>query len=82
MGEKSPEPSWHSVKKDGNIEIRDYDPMIVAEVTVEGERYSAINHGFRILAGYIFGGNVAQTKIVMTAPVIQDSGSSKGVEIA
>lgn len=36
---KTPEPSWKSVRKDGNIEIRAYDPMVVAEVTTTGERY-------------------------------------------
>lgn len=82
MGTKTPEPSWHSVKQDGNIEIRDYDPMIVAEVITSGERYAAINTGFRILAGYIFGGNTAKTKIAMTAPVIQENGDSQGEKIA
>ena len=73
MGTKTPEPRWHSVKQDGAVELRDYDPMIVAEVTTTGERYEAINAGFRILAGYIFGGNKAQTKIAMTAPVTQEA---------
>jgi hypothetical protein len=82
VGTKTPEPSWHSVRQDGDIEIRDYDPMIVAEVTTTGERYGAINAGFRILAGYIFGGNTAQTKIAMTAPVTQESGDAKGEKIA
>jgi len=81
VGAKTPEPSWHSVKKDGDIEIRDYDPMIVAEVTTTGERYAAINAGFRILAGYIFGGNTAKTKIAMRAPVTQESRDAKGEKI-
>ena len=72
MGTETSEPSWQSVKRDGDIEIRDYDPMIVAEVATNGEHYEAINAGFRILAGYIFGGNTAQTKIAMTAPVTQE----------
>jgi len=59
VGSTTLEPSWHSVQEDGTIQIRDYDPMIVAEVTTSGERYDAINAGFRILAGYIFGGNTA-----------------------
>ena len=74
---KTPEPSWRSVRKDGNIEIREYDPMIVAEVTTSGERYAAINDGFRILAAYIFGNNTAQRKIEMTAPVTQQAESQK-----
>jgi effector-binding domain-containing protein len=79
---KTPEPSWSSVKKEGNIEIRSYDPMIVAETTTTGKRSEAINDGFRILAGYIFGGNAGQKSIEMTAPVTQQSGTPEGEKIA
>ncbi len=70
---KTPEPKWRRQKKDGNIEIRLYDPMIVAEVTVSGERRDAIRVGFSMLAGYIFGSNSKQQKISMTAPVLQEA---------
>jgi effector-binding domain-containing protein len=79
---KTPEPSWTLIKKEGNIEVRDYNAMIAAEVTTTGARYEAINAGFRILAGYIFGGNTAQEKIAMTAPVIQEANDSQSVKIA
>jgi hypothetical protein len=59
------------VSSAGNIEIRDYAPHIVAEVTVSGARQVAINQGFRLIADYIFGGNTASSKVAMTAPVIQ-----------
>ena len=68
---KTPEPSWVSLRKDGDIEIRSYDPMILAEVTKKGERYDAINAGFRTLAPYIFGENQGNKKMVMTAPVTE-----------
>ncbi len=55
----------------GDIEIRDYAPMLVAEVVVEGDRDTAANEGFRILAGFIFGGNQSSAKVAMTAPVTQ-----------
>ena len=58
----------------GPIEIRDYPGMIVAEVETAGERRQAINDGFRLLAGYIFGGNRTRTKVAMTAPVTQAPG--------
>jgi hypothetical protein len=77
---KTPEPKWQSLYKDGSIEIRHYNSMIVAETTVKGERYTAINNGFRILANYIFGGNAEQQKIEMTAPVVQEA--NRGQKIA
>ncbi|MFO1142619.1 MAG: heme-binding protein [Amaricoccus sp.] len=58
----------------GPFEIRDYPGMIVAEVEVAGERRRAISDGFRLLAGYIFGGNRTRTKVAMTAPVTQAAG--------
>jgi effector-binding domain-containing protein len=78
---KTPEPAWRSIKKDGNIEIRSYEPMIVAEVTTTGERYAAINDGFRILAGFIFGDNTVNQKIEMTAPVTQQAGKDASQKI-
>ncbi len=62
---------YEVVKADGAIELRDYAPMIVAQVSVEGERKEAINKGFRLIADYIFGNNSASQKVAMTAPVIQ-----------
>ena len=65
------EPAFTVLKKDGNIQIREYAPYLTADVTVSGDRKSAINRGFRILAAFIFGGNTKQASIDMTAPVIQ-----------
>ena len=59
------------VESHGEIEIRDYAPMIVAEVSVPGDRETAISDGFRIIADYIFGNNISSQKVAMTAPVIQ-----------
>ncbi|MFQ6553705.1 SOUL family heme-binding protein [Aestuariibius insulae] len=64
-------PPYEVVRQDGAVELRDYQPHLLAEVTVEGARRSALNTGFRVLAGYIFGGNSASDKIAMTAPVAQ-----------
>jgi hypothetical protein len=47
--------------------------MIAAEVEVSGERRAAINEGFRLIAGYIFGANKPNAKIAMTAPVEQQA---------
>ena len=54
-----------------NIEIRDYAPMLVAEVEVTGDRKESINQGFRLIADFIFGNNSAAQKVAMTTPVIQ-----------
>jgi hypothetical protein len=62
------------VEKHGAIEIRDYAPMIVAEVSVKGDRETAISAGFRMIADYIFGNNISSQKVAMTAPVIQEPG--------
>ncbi len=64
------------VSQNGPIEVRDYPPMIVAEVTTTGSRDEAIRAGFRLLADYIFGNNQSQSAIPMTAPVTQQSGES------
>jgi hypothetical protein len=64
------------MSQNGAIEVRDYPPMIVAEVTTTGTRDEAIRAGFRLLADYIFGNNQSQASIAMTAPVIQQSGQT------
>jgi hypothetical protein len=66
-------PNYQVVKSQGAIEIRHYDPMIIAEVQIEGERKDAIGDGFRLLADYIFGNNKVKQGIAMTAPVQQES---------
>lgn len=71
------EPKFVLVLKDGDFEVRDYAPTVVAEVTVAGNQGQASNQGFRILAGYIFGGNTAQRSIAMTAPVAQRQASER-----
>jgi hypothetical protein len=65
------QPKYEIVETSGNIEIRDYAPMIVAEVDVTGGRRDAIGKGFRIIADYIFGNNTTAQKLPMTAAVTQ-----------
>lgn len=68
------EPKFKVVASQGSMEIREYAPLLVAQVIVEGERKEAISKGFRILADYIFGNNAPRQKISMTAPVTQQQG--------
>lgn len=56
---------------EGQYELRAYGAHLVAEVQVRGSRDGAIGAGFRVLAGYIFGGNDRGEKIAMTVPVAQ-----------
>lgn len=71
------EPAFTTVMKDGKFEVRDYPALVVAEVTVSGRQKEAANKGFRLLAGYIFGGNTRRQSIAMTAPVAQQPTSEK-----
>lgn len=69
------------LRSDGAVELRAYDPYLVAEVRVSGSRQEAVGRGFRTLAGYIFGDNAASSRIAMTAPVAQvalPAGDSSG----
>ena len=59
------------VEKQDSLELRDYAPMLVAQVEVAGEREKAINEGFRLIADFIFGNNAPAQNVAMTAPVIQ-----------
>ena len=65
------QPTYTVERADGVFEVRAYPPMIVAQVDMRGDRRTAIGAGFRMIAGYIFGGNAPNQKIAMTAPVLQ-----------
>lgn len=64
-------PRYQVLIAEGDKEIRQYSPYVVAKTEVNGEYDSTQNEGFRILAGYIFGDNKSKSKIAMTAPVEQ-----------
>jgi SOUL heme-binding protein len=67
------QPEYQIVTAEDPLEIRSYGAMIAAEAEVQGERKTAINEGFRLIAAYIFGANKTNVKIAMTAPVQQQS---------
>ncbi|MBM5782869.1 MAG: heme-binding protein [Pelagibacterales bacterium] len=66
-------PEYKVLNKSENIEVRNYDKYLVAEVEVEGSRKESVKKGFWILAKYIFGGNIAKENIAMTSPVNQSN---------
>jgi hypothetical protein len=73
------EPAYRSILQETPFEIREYPSLIAAEVTVSGERSEAVSAGFRLLAGYIFGGNTRKQSIAMTAPVIQNESPNEKI---
>lgn len=73
------EPTYAVSLKEGNFEVRDYPALVAAEVSVEGDRSQASSEGFKLLAGYIFGGNVKKQNIAMTAPVVQAAAESEKI---
>ncbi len=75
MATQEPPFTVHLAK--GEFEVRDYPALVVAEVSVPGDRKAAASRGFRLLAGYIFGGNTTRKSIAMTAPVTQAVASEK-----
>ena len=67
----SKEPKYEVLQSYEKIELRLYEPFLVAEVECPGIRKEAIRSGFRILANYIFGNNIASAKLRMSIPVTQ-----------
>ena len=61
-------PKYIVTEKKSAYELRQYDPILVAQVTVSDS--NGMNNGFSQLAGFIFGGNTAQQSVKMTTPVM------------
>ncbi len=68
------EPGFTVLREDGSFSLRDYPPLLVAEVSNSGSREGASGASFRRLAAYIFAQDRPEggEKIAMTAPVLQD----------
>ena len=76
MSEQYKEPSYSLISKKGRIEIRQYDSYIIAKTSIAKGNSRLNNNMFRVLAGYIFGGNSKQESIPMTTPVITKESSA------
>ena len=66
------EPDFKLISEEGDFQIREYEPKIIAQVEVEGNFDEASSKGFKLLADYIFGNNLLDgesKKISMTTPV-------------
>jgi hypothetical protein len=75
------EPKFTLLEKDQSFELRLYEPKILAEVLVSGTMREASSKGFRLIADFIFGNNIAVSgkseKISMTAPVLIERHAEK-----
>ena len=67
-------PAYKILKKEQNIEIRQYPPLIIAEVKTAGSRQASISDGFRILADFIFGNNEGEKRLSINGPITQQEG--------
>ncbi|GAA2846824.1 SOUL family heme-binding protein [Paenarthrobacter ilicis] len=74
MTEQQP---YDRVQQYAHFELRRYPKHVLAEVHVNASFDRAGNEAFRYLFNYISGSNRAQRKLSMTAPVVQESGSSE-----
>lgn len=68
------QPAFVVIADQGQFQVRDYDAIVVAEVTHHGTRREASGQSFRRLAAYIFGHDRPDggEKIAMTSPVIHE----------
>lgn len=76
------EPKYEVRTSQAPFELRHYAPTLIAQTIVEGDMDEASNKGFRLIADFIFGNNLAANseqaaKIAMTAPVTVEPQSSK-----
>jgi hypothetical protein len=74
---KTEEQKYSLVRKYADFEIRFYPSATIATINSDAKTYKELSvPGFQKLAGYIFGGNEAKTKISMTTPVQMDINDS------
>jgi hypothetical protein len=65
------EPVFELVATFDDVEIRRYQPFVVAEVRIDGAFEDTGNRAFNVLFAYISGANHGAVEMDMTAPVMQ-----------
>ena len=77
FGIRNTEEAGYAVIDERNqIEIREYDELVVVETFVNTDYEEAGTIAFRKLFAYISGENISKTKISMTAPVMSKEGDA------
>ena len=76
------EPHYDVIVSHSPFEVRHYTPTLIAQTVVDGDMDTASSKGFRLIADFIFGNNLAvgsdqAAKIAMTAPVTVEPQPSK-----
>ena len=66
---RAEQPGFTLLERGEGFELRRYHARLVAEVELTGDSRTASEAGFRLLAGFIFGGNTRAEKVAMTSPV-------------
>jgi len=67
---KTPQQPYQKIGSQGILDFRYYPESVMATVNNSDTTYrGSSGKNFRVLAGYIFGGNEKSEKIAMTAPV-------------
>ena len=65
------------LKEFDDFEVRQYEAAMFSSVKMNAKTYEETSSsGFRVLAGYIFGGNDKNEKIAMTSPVVMEMGDT------
>jgi DNA gyrase inhibitor GyrI len=79
----SEEAAYKLLQEQGQFQIRQYEPLVVATTQVDGDIDEAGKQAFRRLFDYISGGNRSQQEIAMTTPVLASVNTTiKGEKIA
>lgn len=74
---KTEQHKYSVIKTYDNFEVRRYAKALFSTVKLNEKSYDEVSgKGFRVLAGYIFGGNESNEKIAMTSPVAMEIGDS------
>ena len=68
---------YRVVGRFGDVELRHYEPCVIASIDVRGSIEQAGSTAFRPLVSYISGANRSGAKLAMTAPVMQEQAGER-----